>query len=266
MNKPNYLIFANDEKMKICMQVLRKHGYLCQAADGENLAEQLSLSTDIILPLPSIKNGFIAGTDMTWDDLAVCVSKNHRVFCGNLKNPNLPCRCDSYYFDDDFLMKNSRLTAQGVLKIVLENIKCDLTDLSVAVLGYGRCGRAICSLLMRCGCQVTAFARREESRAEAEKRGIPTENLNQITATLYRYDVTVNTIPSNIVSDDCLSALTENNIYIEIASKPYGFDSASRQSYKFHYILAESLPGKFTPWSAGRNIAETVIRRSETDE
>ncbi|HCT17325.1 MAG TPA: hypothetical protein DIW36_08120 [Ruminococcaceae bacterium] len=56
-----------------------------------------------------------------------------------------------------------------------------------------------------------------------------------------------------------MERLTSKNLYVEIASKPYGFNINETDKYNFRYILAESLPGRFTPTSAGANIADTVI-------
>ena len=36
--------------------------------------------------------------------------------------------------------------------------------------------------------------------------------------------------------------------------------------YNFRYVLAESLPGRFTPTSAGANIADTVIEMIKEDK
>ncbi|MDD6276589.1 MAG: NAD(P)-dependent oxidoreductase [Clostridia bacterium] len=261
MNNPTYLVFANDEKMKICMRILNSYGLPAVEADCENLTEQLKKCTDIILPLPTVKDGFIAETTLTLQDLARLVTPEQRVYCGNIKNPEFPCKCLSYYFDDEFLTKNSELTAQGVLRIILENLKCDMNLVTVAVLGYGRCGKAISRLLARCGFKITSFSRRSESIEETKKDGFNAEKLEKIKDNLHRYDVVVNTIPFNIIDGECLSSLDERNTYIEIASKPYGFDNSKINEYKFKYILAESLPGRFTPFSAGRNIAETVIKK-----
>lgn len=260
MNGSKYLVFANDGKMRVCMKTLEDNGRLCVAADEKLLREQLEACRNIILPLPTVKNGFISSASLTLGEFCGMLSPEHRVFYGNLKNPDFPCESESYYFDEDFLFKNSRLTAQGTLRIILENFETDLTALSVAVLGYGRCGKAICSLLSLCGCNVTSFSRRDESVAEALHNGISAEKLEKINDTLHRYDVTVNTIPSHILGG-CLVNLTEENTYIEIASKPYGFDSGKSSRYRFRYISAESLPGRFTPLSAGINIAETVMKK-----
>ena len=73
------------------------------------------------------------------------------------------------------------------------------------------------------------------------------------------FDIIVNTVPYNILDRGTMERLTSKNLYVEIASKPYGFNINETDKYNFRYILAESLPGRFTPTSAGANIADTVI-------
>ena len=55
-----------------------------------------------------------------------------------------------------------------------------------------------------------------------------------------------------------MEKLTKQNLYVEIASKPYGFNINEIDKYNFRYVLAESLPGRFTAESAGAYIADTV--------
>ena len=76
----------------------------------------------------------------------------------------------------------------------------------------------------------------------------------------------MNTVPHNILSKKTMEKLTKRNLYIEIASKPYGFNINEIDKYNFRYVLAESLPGRFTPTSAGANIADTVIEMIKEDK
>lgn len=261
------LVFGSDRKMISCRKRLRELGFNAVCSEGDGW-EALVRNTDmIILPLPTVANGCISG--VPFESFCAQLSEKHTVFCGNISEDVFPCRAYSYYYDGGFLIKNSRLTAQGTLKLILENTETDLHSMKTAVIGYGRCGREICRSLKNNGADVTSFSRRSQSLTAAENDGMHSENIKHLNEKLGDFDITVNTVPCNIIDKKGLERLTERNLYVEAASRPYGFNIAEADKYNFRYVLAESLPGKFTPVSAGINIADTVagmIKESEIYE
>ena len=66
---------------------------------------------------------------------------------------------------------------------------------------------------------------------------------------------------SLLFTDKAIKTLDTDNLYIEIASEPYGFDIKKTDTSQFKYILASALPGKYAPISVGQNIAKTVRGR-----
>ena len=90
--------------------------------------------------------------------------------------------------------------------------------------------------------------------------------MQEINSEICNYDIIINTVPYNIISNEAVKSLNFSNLYIEVASKPYGFDYSLIDISGFKYINAYSLPGRYTPESAGQNIARTVIRMIEEAE
>ena len=138
--------------------------------------------------------------------------------------------------------------------------------MKVLVVGYGRCGKAVCKLLKNCGMKVTSVSRRRETKALAENDGIFVEDLTNLNRIISDFDIIINTVPANIINRVSVGKLDQKNIYIEIASKPYGFDISEYDVFNFKYILGESLPGKFAPVAAGYNIADTVLNILKEEE
>lgn len=161
------------------------------------------------------------------------------------------------YCTDEFVKENSVLTAQGTLAVTLENCKRNIGEMKIAVLGYGNCGKEICRVFKNICCNVSCFARRKEVRKQICSDGFSL--IEDINSNLCDYDIIINTVPCNIIPEVQLELLSENNMYIEIASAPYGFDKSKIDRYKFKFIPASGLPGKYTPISAGENIAKAVI-------
>ncbi len=257
--KGKFLIAGNDKKMSECQKRLSFLGCEAECKTGEDFFKALPMYEYIILPLPSVANGTVAYTGKTVDELKATIDENQRVFFGNIHPNSFGKKGYSYYYDEAFLIKNSRLTAQGVLKTILENTQRDLTSLKVAVFGFGRCGKAICRLLKSCDLNVTVFLRKRDAAVLAESYGYTVSHISEIDKKISDYDIIVNTVPFNIIGENSLKKLTQDNLYIEVASKPYGFDISRADVYNFKYVLAESLPGRFTPVSAGENIADTVM-------
>lgn len=258
MQGEKILVIWYDKKMQSCKNRLIGGGFECRCADGTELIRIIPFYEYIVLPLPTLANGCIAGTGLTLSEFADSVGDMQTVLYGNLKDNHFGDLAKSYY-NESFLIKNSRLTAQGTLRLILENCEEDLFGMPIAVTGYGKCGKAICRMLKNNGACVTSFSRKVESRTQAESDGLMTGNINDINKKLYDYRVIINTVPFNIINEKELEKLTDKNLFIEIASKPYGFDIGKADKFNFRYVLAESLPGKYSPVSAGQNIADTVL-------
>lgn len=260
------LVFGCDRKMLSCQKRLCELGFDAFCCTSDNF-ENIQNTSTVVLPLPTVANECISG--VPFESFCSLLSEKHTVFCGNISADTFPCRAYSYYYDEGFLIKNSRLTAQGTLKVILENTEADLHSVKAAVIGYGRCGREICRNLKNNGADVTSFSRRSQSFAAAENDCMHSESIKRLNEKLGDFDITVNTVPCNIIDKKGLERLTDRNLYVEVASRPYGFNIAEADKYNFRYVLAESLPGRFTPVSAGINIADTVadlIKESEIYE
>lgn len=257
MKACSFLILGNDKKMIACKDELSSMGYIAEIDDGSDLIKNIRYYDNIILPLPTLTGNKIKGTDLTIDYLLSSMQKNQRLFVGNV-NICSSVKVSSYYYNEEFLLINSEYTAQGILRLVLENIDSYSGDTEVAVTGYGRCGKAICRLLNKCGFNVTSFSRRKETVNEALADKINAELIENIGEYIGGFSVVINTVPENIFSYDILKKINENAVYIETASAPYGFDKCLSESFEFRYILAAGLPGKYLPKSSGISIAKAV--------
>lgn len=259
MKTDKFLLLGTDTKMTECKRCLNKLGYSAHCEENEEFLNKMIEFDNIILPLPTVKNGIVIGTDAGFECIVNSLDKRQNLFYGNVENVVTDKSVYSYYYNESFYKKNSRLTAQGTLKIILDNVCKDLTDLKVCLLGYGCCGKAICRMLFNLSVNVNVFTRSESSKKSAEELGLCVADINEIDVSICDFDVIINTVPYNIITEKALKSLNRNNLYIEIASAPYGFDIERSDISGFRYILASALPGKYTPQSVGENIAHTVL-------
>ena len=182
------------------------------------------------------------------------------VFCGritqegellaNSRNITL----DAYSHDERFQKTNSRLTAEGALKIVLEKSKKGLYDLHALVIGFGRTGSAVTKILCDVGVKTTVASTSSVRQAYAlAERVIPTTNFD-----LSPYDVIINTVPKPIITDKDAMTLVEGTLYIDLAST-----TAVNLEYA-NYLGADAklypaLPAKIAPYSAGKAIYDYIL-------
>lgn len=251
---------GTDRKMLSCCRRLRELGFKAECCDSTaDFREKAGRNRNIVLPLPALKNNCIAGTGIALSDFCAALSEKNRVFCSNISPDNFLCEAVSYYSDREFIRLNSCLTAQGTLKIVLDNIEKDISTLSAAVIGYGSCGREICRIFRNNGLKVTVFSHTEKSASAAASDGMRTAETDNINLLMNGFDIIINTVPVNIINQDGLDSLNSDTLYIEIASAPYGFNTENAE-IRFRYVTAGGLPGKYTPVGAGINIADTIAR------
>ena len=239
---------------------------------GENTDLAGAVQNEILLfGLPFTKDGFsvfapFAEKPITIDTLCDLLDENHVVLAGMippetaLRLRNTGARVIDYYTDEAFTRFNAILTAEALTGILIHTLPCALQKAEIGVTGYGRIGSILARNLRALGAKVTVFARRSETRLQAEKQGaaaLPFENLSDRCG-LFR--ALVNTVPAPILGYDVLKNLPRSCVLIEAAGAPYGIDEAAAKALGFTYISAPGLPGKYAPESAGAAIADAALR------
>ncbi len=158
---------------------------------------------------------------------------------------------------EEFGILNAIPTAEAAVEIAMSRLKKTLWDSSVTVLGYGRIGRTLTKRLLALGANVTVAARSAAALAAAESDGAAVCGLSHWLRAPERFDVCYNTVPCQIVGEECVAACAEG-IFIDLASAPGGFTDEARSLLGDRLIIALSLPGKYSPETAGTIIYKTV--------
>ena len=128
-------------------------GYAAEALAKAGIPVTFSPSEEVshvLLPIPT-KNCSPAGG---WPEGAV-------VFGGNLLLPN--CHSIDLLKDETYLWENAKITAYCALKIALEHLPTVFCGLPILVIGFGRIGKHLCSLLQALGGQVTVATQKPAS-------------------------------------------------------------------------------------------------------
>ncbi|MDD6328243.1 MAG: hypothetical protein PUA62_07330 [Lachnospiraceae bacterium] len=214
------------------------------------------------------KSQVVVFSPMTKEQEIIDVLKYMRmkniVFVGN-ETQKIKDICDkkeieliSYLSIPSLVTENAILTAKGIIK---EAINCNavLEASHCLVCGYGNCGKAIATELLKMNSYIDILVRRKEQKSEIEKRGykcILFQDVPHISFEKYSY--VFNTIPVCAIDQAILSKFTKTIIIFDIASNMGGIDKdyCMKHQIELHHKLG--IPGKMFPRQAGELIAKEV--------
>ncbi len=276
-------VIGGDTRQIYCAEKLRAAGYKTHlfgfelspdsAALGKTNELEKAMSANIIvLPLPvgrntRLLNAPFCGREIPLSDITQLITPEKTVFYGMGSRQfertlaDTGCVYHDYCKFQSFIIKNALLTAEGVLGIIADKIPKTVFGMKIAVTGYGRIGYFTAKILKSLGADVTVFARSAEQLAKAECAGIKTEELQYFGCENRSFDCLINTVPSRILGNEELAALSADTVIIETASAPYGLDFDAAEKKGFTVIKAFSLPGKMSPVSAGKITADAVVSK-----
>lgn len=264
------LILGGDSRQKYLFRLLIENGNEVEHICSDFNKEQISEANIIILPIPVTKdNELIFCTDgefnLTIDDFLGYISPSASVFGGmfsldfeeKLKEKNI-----TYYDfgkDESFTRFNAHLTAQGVLRLLLENAERYLPSKKVLITGYGRISKALVSFLKGLSMDVYIAARSVSQRNEAELFGLKAIDICDIERSVYVFDYIINTVPFQIFSSDAVRNIKQGAVYFEVASRPFGAGEKDFEETGKKYILASQLPGRFYPEQSAGAILKSLV-------
>jgi len=163
-----------------------------------------------------------------------------------------------YYESEEFQIKNAVPTVEGAISIAIKELDITLADARCAVVGYGRIGRTLGVKLNALGSRTSCIARSGKDLAWASCDGCVPIKLQEYSPLKDCFDVIFNTVPHMIFSGDLLRDMGKNTLIIDLASQGCGVDTAEAEKYGIKTIKALSLPGKTSPFTAGKIIFESV--------
>lgn len=151
--------------------------------------------------------------------------------------------------EESYLARNAAITADCAIKVMAPKIDFVFQDCPVLILGWGRIGKCLAQMLRALGCRVTVAARKEADRAMLDALGYGAADFLQVPILLPNVRIVFNTVPKKILD-------------IPVPGHCIGVELSSADGiYGNHLVIARGLPGKYAPESAGKLMAETILRR-----
>ncbi len=159
---------------------------------------------------------------------------------------------------EEFSVLNTISTAEGTIQIAMEETQRTVHGRNVLIMGFGRVGKVLAKMLSGIGANVYCEARKNEDIAWIKAYGYEPIHLNDLNKHLGKFDIIINTIPSQILDNDRLELLKKDILIIDLASNPGGVDRKAAKEKNIKLIWALSLPGKVAPVTSAEFIKETL--------
>ena len=150
-----------------------------------------------------------------------------------------------------YVAENAALTADCALRLLGQKLSVSFQNCPILVIGWGRIGKCLAKLLRGVGAKVTVAARKPSDRGMLTALGYEAVDIPEITP--QRFRAILNTVPAPV-----LPAFDGECVRIDLASQ---LGMAGEK-----VLWARGLPGKMLPESAGRLIAQGVLRQIKEEE
>ncbi len=272
MENRNIVILGGDNRQRYLSHILKSEFemlYDINSGSEESVLSEISKADVVVFPIPVSKVRGLIYTDnsdfeISKEKVLKKIKKDAVIFGGGFTAE------DRDFFEEEgfeyhdmlinetFLLENAYLTAEGALKLLLENTEETLFNKTALITGYGRIAEFLSEILFSLEMRVTVAARNEVQLKTAEKKGYSTINLNELKS-LKDFDYIFNTVPSRIFNKSMLEPDSKCT-YFELASAPFGADKNELISSGIVFVQGASLPGRYFPVTSASLIAEYILR------
>lgn len=209
----------------------------------------------VLLDVPSFGPNGLFRNGENPETLFRAIPKDAFIYGGNLNL--LSRRCIDFLKDEAYLAENAYITAECALDVALPYLRITIRRCPVLILGWGRIGKCLASLLKAIGASVTVAARKPADRAMVHALGYDSLDTAYLKDYLPHFRLIFNTIPAPILSREEMARCHPKCVKIDLASSP-GMDDDE-------VIIARGLPGLHMSESSGLLIANTFIRHYQKE-
>lgn len=252
-------ILGGDSRLKKVKRVLENQNFYVDTLglyEGDN--GNIALSDVLVFPVPTTKDGKTVYTPLTGKKILLSdvhsQTTDQLMLCCNYKFENR--QSIDYNTLDSYALLNAVPTAEGAIKIAIENTPYTLWKSKILVIGYGRVGKVLADRLKSLGAQVTVSARKPKDFAMLDALGFNYINTEELSGLHLNYNIIFNTVDVTVITEKMLKNCP-CNLLIDLSSKG-GFDLEYAKSLAINAIKAPGLPGIIAPETAGEILAKTV--------
>lgn len=232
----------------------------------KSLDEAMENSNLIVTAIPISKDKITINTPYSKENILIeevlKKANNKMIITGKLPEKLIEKYSNRKIVDllerEDFAILNALPTAEGTIKIIIENIYMNISNSNILIIGFGRIGKVLADRLKKLNANVYVSARKNEDFAWMHVLGYNPVKYKQLNEKLPKFDIIINTVPYLIIDGSKLELVKKNCLLIELASLPGGIDEKSTKLKELKLINAQGLPGKISKVAAAKIIEETI--------
>ncbi len=252
-------VIGGDKRLKTAVKELTERGFTVNTVglyDDEN--GNIADGDVLLLPVPTTKDGEtvfapFAKRKIYLSEVADKADNRLLLTCNySFSGQN----CIDYGKLDSYSLLNAVPTAEGAIKLAIENTSFTLWQSRVLIIGFGRVGKILADRLKALGAYVTVSARKPSDFALIKALGYNAVQTRTVGGSLSDYDIVFNTVDVKVIDEQAFENCSLKLI-IDLSSKG-GFDIDNARDSGIHALAAPGLPGLCAPLTAGKILAETV--------
>lgn len=265
-------VLGGDLRQTWLVQQLARSGFdvaaygVPQLADTHNgLHETLTGAIAVVLPMPALtQDGWIrAGQPIPLRSVLECLRPQTLVFGGMLDAARellaeYPVRVLDYAESSALAAGNAVPTAEGAIRLAMEQRPATLDQSRCLVIGFGRIGKVLADRLRGLHAAVTVAARKSEDRALSEAMGFAADRTGLYLRGLGQYDCIFNTVPAPVLKKEHLAAMQPDCLILDLATGG-GLAPELTLPERPRYQLAPALPGRFAPQTAAEVLRRFIL-------
>ena len=162
--------------------------------------------------------------------------------------------------DPAFVEENAYITAEGAIFCAMKHAPFMLSKEKIAVVGFGRIGRALTEMLIGLNADVTVFSRRESGRFSAMARGAHGVSLDKMIPFLSDFRIIFVTSPDRMIGERETNHISKSAFVFDLSGAPYGVDIDAAKRNGVFASRESALPGRYAPESAAKAMYQSIVR------
>ncbi len=279
LDKKIFLIIGGDKRNISLAKFLKQDGHIVKMYGFEKNEEVIDNFSNLQEALKCV-DYIVAGTPFSGDNVTLIAPfsekniniedlflkiKNNQLLIGGYISDSIKDKARENNINlidilerEEMVLLNAIPTAEGAIKIAIEETDITLHGSNIMIIGYGRIGKLLSKILNGMGSNITTVVKSYKSFAESISNNYNCVLYKEINNNLSNIDIIFNTVPSTVLDIDNIKYLKKDCLVIDLSSPPFGVDYDACKNMNIKALWARSLPGKVAPKTAGLYIKNTI--------
>jgi dipicolinate synthase subunit A len=170
-----------------------------------------------------------------------------------------PVEVIGYGEDDELCILHAIPTAEGAIKVAVENTEETLLGMPVLCFGLGRVGISVALAFAAMKSRVTLTARNPAQLARAASLGLEPVHLSELSNRLDQFSLIVSSSSGPVVTRDMIARTRPDALIMDLCSPPGSVDFAAAKELNRRVVWARAQAGS-APRSAGAHEWQVLMR------